>query len=455
MPTPVHKPLNKGLQKTRELLTELQKFNFGTARVHRHHDVSDETRHLSLTKEQAQQAQECLDLLEKGVPDSDGWAEDDVQKVLETAILDAVLGAATSPQQQVKDAIATLGQELSKPLELWEVHQPVEGLNPRGLPVKFGNVRFYWGDEKTCRAMKSSVKRVLQTSPDSPGTKRMIAKQLAEQVEEDFKGKSFCSVVVAARSQNSAFARALRELSLSIDVVNLFADVIMLTSNGGRLYLPGEANPTGGFSMMLQLESGAIKRRQSISQNSPRLGTSSYLAGPLSPFSMSKEAIAALKPYGWDRASQILAKETRTEMEDRILAAMRWAGRATVTEMRDKDKKGTFLVAEQAFLLYAIALESLLLKKESELSYRLSLRGAHLLASKPEYRREVQKDLVDLYGVRSQIVHSGSSSVKPDQLKRLRSHTKTAIFIVLTHRNFRAMQTEKEFLEWFDARLLR
>lgn len=153
----------------------------------------------------------------------------------------------------------------------------------------------------------------------------------------------------------------------------------MLTSNGGRLYLPGEAHPTSGFSMMLQLESGALKRRQGISQNSPRLGTSSYLAGPFSNFSMSKEAIVALKPYGWERASQILAKEKRTEMEDRILAAMRWAGRATVTEMRDKDKKGTFLVAEQAFLLYAIALESLLLKKDTELSYRLSLRGAHLL----------------------------------------------------------------------------
>lgn len=454
MSTPVHKPLNKGLQKTRELLTELQKFNFGTEGVHRHHTISDDSRHLSLTKEQAQDAQECLELLQKGLPDADGWTESDVEDLLEIAVLDAVLGATTAPQQRLKDAVATLGEELSRPLALWEVHQTVEGLNPRGLPVKFGKARFYWGDEKICHAMKSASKHVFRSSPDSPDSKKMITKYLAEQVEKEVTGKSFCSVVVAARSQDSAFARALREISLSIDVVNLFADVIMLTSNGGRLYLPGEAIHDR-LSMMLQLEAGAIKHRHGISQNSPRIGTSPYLAGPFSRFSMSKEAIVALKPYGWERASQILAKSERTEMEDRILAAMRWAGRATVTEMRDKDKKGTYLVAEQAFLLYAIALESLLLKKDTELSYRLSLRGAHLLASTSTYKREVQKELLALYGVRSQIVHSGSSSVTPDQLERLRSHAKNAIFIVLTHRNFRGMQTEKEFLEWFDSRLLR
>ena len=457
---PVHKPLHKGLQQVRALLADLQNFDFGTAKTHRHHDVSDESRHLSLTREQAQNADECVETLRKGLPDAEGWVEDDLEVLLRAAILDAVLGTSGAPKQRLNDAVATLGQQLSKPLALWEVHQPVGGLHHRGLPVNFGKVCFYWGDEKVCRALKSATKRVLQSPLNTPETKKLYGNFWADEVDEDIKNKAFCRIVVAAQSEKSAFARALRELSLTIDVVNLFANVTIHTGNGGRLYLPGEAHPTSGASLTLQLESGSIKRSQGISQNSPRFSTSSYLAGPFSDFSLDKldkAALVELRKRGWTRASRILEREdrARTDMENRILAAMRWAGRATATELLDNDKKQTYLVTEQAFLLYAIALESLLLKKESELSYRLSLRGAHLLAATPIARHEVQKALAELYDLRSKIVHSGSSSVTPGQLGRLRSYAKQAIFMLLVHRPFCSMQTEKEFREWFDVRLLR
>lgn len=40
----IHKSLNKGLQKVRELLIELQSFDLGMGRTHRYHDISDDTR---------------------------------------------------------------------------------------------------------------------------------------------------------------------------------------------------------------------------------------------------------------------------------------------------------------------------------------------------------------------------------------------------------------------------
>lgn len=458
MSTPtIHTPLHKGLNKVREFLADLQTFEFGTKKTHRHHDISDDARHLSLTREQAEQADECVELLRQGLLDPDGWVESEVEGLLGVAVMDAVLDTSGAPKKRVSNAVATLGQELSKPLNRWEVHQPVGGLHDRGLPVTFGKVRFYWGDEKTCRALKSAGKRVFRSSPDSPDSKKFYAKHWAEEVDKEIKDKGFCRIIVSARSEKSAFARALRELSLSIDVVNLFANVTIQTGNGGRLYLPGDAHPTSGMSLTLKLDEDKVERKQAISQNSPEFNISSYLAGPFSDFSMDAPTLAKLKKCGWTRASQILECEdkARTEMENRILAAMRWAGRATATELRDKDKKDVYLVSEQAFLLYAIALESLLLKKGGEISYRLSLRGAHLLATKSEYRREVQKDLADLYNVRSEIVHSGSSSVSPDQLERLRSHTKNAIFIMLMRRSFSKIETEKEFQDWFDGRLLR
>ena len=75
-------------------------------------------------------------------------------------------------------------------------------------------------------------------------------------------------------------------------------------------------------------------------------------------------------------------------MEQRITSSAQWAGRATV-ESRP----------EEAFLLFAIALESLILgsKEHSELRYRLALRTAYLLSHSPDARRQIHKDIRQLY----------------------------------------------------------
>lgn len=54
---------------------------------------------------------------------------------------------------------------------------------------------------------------------------------------------------------------------------------------------------------------------------------------------------------GFDRISELLAKDTLSKLEDRILKAVQWAGRARV-EPR----------VEESFLLFAVALETLLIK---------------------------------------------------------------------------------------------
>ena len=68
-------------------------------------------------------------------------------------------------------------------------------------------------------------------------------------------------------------------------------------------------------------------------------------------------------------------------LQDRILSALQWAGRAAVEERR-----------EEAFLLYAIAIESLLLggKSHVEVTERLAVRGAHLLSGDPKARENVR-----------------------------------------------------------------
>jgi len=119
-------------------------------------------------------------------------------------------------------------------------------------------------------------------------------------------------------------------------------------------------------------------------------------AGPLRQIPLNQVS----RRKGFSRISELLSKESPTDLEDRILASVQWAGRAQVEPRR-----------EEAFLLYAIALESLLLGKDvkSEIAYRLAVRCAHIGGGPAlEDKKRVVDQIQSLYDLRSKIVHSGN-----------------------------------------------
>ena len=106
------------------------------------------------------------------------------------------------------------------------------------------------------------------------------------------------------------------------------------------------------------------------------------------------------RKLGFDRVAKLLSHQ-RNDLEEKLVAAFQWAGRATAEIRR-----------EEAFLLYAIALESIVLADSDpiELTYRLRVRIAHLLGNSPEARRNIFSKVGHLYDIRSKIVHSGRST---------------------------------------------
>ncbi len=124
--------------------------------------------------------------------------------------------------------------------------------------------------------------------------------------------------------------------------------------------------------------------------------------------------------------------------------SIQWAGRAQVDPR-----------PEEAFLLYAISLESLLLGSQpsQELGYRLALRCAHLI-SPPERRQMVKDQLGELYRLRSKIVHSGRTLVPEADLTLLRGYCRNAIFRVLNDPIFRQLTSEEQLDEWFEQQAL-
>jgi hypothetical protein len=120
-----------------------------------------------------------------------------------------------------------------------------------------------------------------------------------------------------------------------------------------------------------------------------------------------REAKHIAKPFrGFDRLAR--SPEDGDTCDALLLTAAQWIGRATVERRR-----------EEAFLLYAIALETMLLPTQAqELGYRLRLRAAHVLGKTVAARKRIAADLAALYTVRSKIVHAGWYQVTDEDYGR-------------------------------------
>jgi hypothetical protein len=119
-------------------------------------------------------------------------------------------------------------------------------------------------------------------------------------------------------------------------------------------------------------------------------------------------------------------------VSETLLAAAERAGRASLERER-----------EQQFLLQAISLETAVLPVQgSELTHRLAVRVARLLAKKPERRAWIQEEVERLYNVRSAIVHSGSYEVAEEDLRLLKEIAARTLLTLLRRRRLLADKPE-------------
>jgi len=328
------------------------------------------------------------------------------ESLVQAAVVNGVDAVKTSRKsdfgRRLASAIDDLKTGLSQRVSPWTVYREVRGLAPDGLPFKVGRVEFVRADDSLSAAIRSS--------------------EVGNLFEPQAKGKIFGKVTVQAQDYNAANLLALKQLRLAADVVNFFADVL----GGARqfMFLPGDGELTQTTSFLFH--------------ESRLTHVSSASSGPIAPMYLSYINEVRARRSGFDRASSLLCKENRNALESRILASIQWAGRAAVDQR-----------LEEAFLLFVIALESLLLRKDmfGELRFRFALYGSHLVVKTFKDRKPIFDDLTSAYDRRSQIVHSGSTQVAITELRRIHAYVRDAILAVLLNPLFREMD-EDQFDNW-------
>lgn len=320
-----------------------------------------------------------------------------------------------------------------KPTE-WEFfHGGVGGVKASGLPCTFGRFEFLLANEAVVAGWMATIGPVCESAPAPAEDNQRMRQHMESEISRTFAGQVVARVKVKAVDRAAAEELADRELRLTLDAINFYADVLHARGLGVRAYATGEA-------------ARATYATLSFDRGGPKGFSVNYeSAGPLEAFDLSRLKAAGVD-LGVPRIAAILAADHPTEIEERILSAFQWAGRAT-TERRP----------EQAFLLYMVALETLLGGGKGETgagTYRLRLRCAHALGRSVAQRRNVIKDVKELYDCRSRIVHAGKATVTPADLGRARTYAKEAIVTFMTREPFAAMQQMEELDQWFEERLL-
>ena len=381
-----------------------------------------------LRGEDAEEYLQCIDELYAAVAKGEVFSEANVRNLAADTFVAVFKENDRNNEAFVAKAdaaIADLRRLLeSRPLD-WEVYIPIEGLAPSGLPLRVGKVDFHMGATAALGAIDRKVVTLLDKNERfSSEEKQRHAASVSQSIKNHFSERALARTTVRAVDVGAARGKAKRIVRRTIDCINFFADRTRL---GMWLALPGEVEQKIGFELAL---------------TSNQYGSHRGYVGATRKLPLNQ---IAARP-GFSRMSEMLAKQDPSALEDRFLTALQWAGRARVDPRN-----------EESFLLYAISLESLLLggKQDVELSYRLAIRGVHLLSA-PDLasRIRAEKQLRGLYMIRSKIVHSGTYEISNTDLALMAEYARIAVFTVLDREPFKNMDNEQQFEEWFRAQLL-
>jgi len=160
---------------------------------------------------------------------------------------------------------------------------------------------------------------------------------------------------------------------------------------------------------------------------------------------MRAEIETAMKQRGGEKISGMLSS-AENEFSRRVLSGYALAGDACVDAH-----------PERSFLMFAVALESVVLGKDtkSELTHQLGNRTAHLIGRDLGDRKQVTRWVSDLYDLRSRIVHRGEyGGVSQTDSGLIRLCCMTALAVLVMSPAFDGFSTNAQLEDWFKDRML-
>jgi hypothetical protein len=361
------------------------------------------------------------------------------------------------PGSTIKDAVVWLRNALTS-LNAYTVYLPVLGVDLRTLPCTVGNLAFFSGDSADTSAVMEAVCANIRSWKNEDAEKERYIELLKQSVQTWLGDKAIVAVEVQAGNAKSAEEKAIAICRQGIDVINFFSDLLVGVRMRACVSLDGEGYDVTnrlasqfGVKLLISMRQknegdlGAIRfKDKEIAETHCSKGAAGPLVGvPLPKFVAGGLEGTVHKVFS--NVTKLVGKDGLSTLEDRVLTAFQWAGRATVAVRR-----------EEAFLLYMISLESLILSKAGKAGKvvdQFTKKAAHLLQRTSGDRKRLMKRLEGLYDIRSEIVHSGRFQVSEFDLDHAREFAKKALFIVSNDTTFQQMTEATHLDDWLTERM--
>ena len=315
------------------------------------------------------------------------------EAVIDSALQKAIFDVADSPGTRVADVEVRIGQAVNecrsfieKPPQEYECWLEVGGLATASLPAEFGATRFVLLGDQDIERLAERVR----TEHTVDQTQKF---DLIESM--DLRGRPVAIQCVHARDPTAAVSLATRKLSITLECLNFFADVISYNQHpwgpdGAQrptVLRIGESGPAIALQVALAADGSFWQNRQAT-----KLGTFSLERAHDLP-SLAGEAVK--------RVEALLAHEVRNPVEELLLRAVRWVGRATAAES-----------LEDRALFSEIALECLTRPGvDRHIKQEVVSQTAAILDRSHSDGGSIEDEISRLYGIRSELVHDGSLEI--------------------------------------------
>jgi len=140
---------------------------------------------------------------------------------------------------------------------------------------------------------------------------------------------------------------------------------------------------------------------------------------------------------------EVVSKYNPTNLQNKLITAIEWVGKA----IRDNDNA-------RAFIQVVFAFESIFTFQEKNvfvspgIATQFAESVAFILGTNLNERIDYEKQVKDIYGNRSAIVHGGSSSISDIDLDKAIDLIKRVITKMTTETKFTSLNSIKDFYEW-------
>ncbi|MYB21687.1 MAG: hypothetical protein F4Y29_04045 [Chloroflexi bacterium] len=352
------------------------------------------------------------------------------EKALDSALKDAIFAVVdtTAPEEaehegRLDAAIADLRSFLEAEPQSYECWIEITGPEIHSLPAGFGRTTFCVVGPLHIDLLRDIVRTKHQVQVSEK------LENLDERESAQLLGRVIAIQCVEARDAGAARSLAERDVQQTLDCLNFVGELIPY--NRGHLRMaPGRT--AGGSGAQVSIAKDGSYTTDSAARH---------------PWTYSFDKLREVAGPGADvirRIDELLAQHAPNEVENSLIRAVRWAGRAAESES-----------FEDKFLFSVVALESLLLSgSDRELSFRLSLLVARTLGRDAVSRQKISRDVRRLYGLRSKLVHDGRFEVTEDDQDLAMTIAIETIAQLLTDENVQTFTTGQQLQEHFNRLIL-